>query len=484
MLPTKSTKFFSELNDFLSSGEKGILKIMDIYKKLDLHKIKIGYHDLPQASYRRSDLLLCLMMFPVFQVKNVYSYLDSTLNEFFEARKNTLYRLKNDSMVNWRHIVNLVNNRLFKTVATKADTLPDGPRCLILDDTDFVKTSYRTEHVGFIWSHVAHRTVLGFKGLFLGYWDSKSFFALDFSLHKERGKNQKKPFGLNPKQRSRQYSMPRDNGTPGRDREKELVQDKISMAIKMVAKAISRKMQVDYVLMDSWFFCNAFVQFIKTLSPKVHILAIAKMGKTHYRFEGNEYTPKQLSEIMKNRKKVKRVKALNLYCADVLVDFKGTPLKLFFCKNSKRGKWHVLATTNTKLGIIKAYQTYSIRWTVEVFFKEGKQHFGLGKSQSQDFNGQIADISIAMMVYNVFSLVKRFESYETLGCLFRETGQQTLELTVYMRIWQFILELLQIIAEIVDGDFNELIVSNMKNEPENNRLLKLFDNQLYQQIRA
>jgi hypothetical protein len=484
MLPNKSTKIFSELNDFLTSSEKGILRIMDIYKKLDLHKIKIGHQDFPQASYRRCDLLLCLMLFPIFQVKNVYGYLDSTLNNFFEARKNTLYRLKNDSTVNWRHIVGLVNKRLFKTINENTDNHADSPRCLILDDTDFVKTSYRTEHVGFIWSHVAHRAVLGLKGLFLGYWDSKSFFALDFSLHKERGKNKKKPFGLSPKQLSKQYSMPREDGTPGRDREKELVQDKISMAIQMVKKAVSGKLQVDYVLMDSWFFCNAFVQFLKKLSPKVFILAIAKMGKTHYSFEGKNYTLKQLSEIMKHRKKVKRVKSLNLYCAEVLVDFKGTPLKLFFCKNSKRGKWHVMVTTNTKLGIIRAYQTYSIRWTIEVFFKEGKQYFGLGKSQSQDFDGQIADISIAMVVYNVFSLVKRFESYETLGCLFRETGLQTLEMTVYMRIWQFILELLEIIAELIDGDFNELIVSNMKNTPENNRLLKLFDNKLYQEARA
>jgi hypothetical protein len=63
-------------------------------------------------------------------------------------------------------------------------------------------------------------------------------------------------------------------------------------------------------------------------------------------------------------------------------------------------------------------------------------------------------------------------------------GQQTLELTIYMRIWQFILQLLEIMAELINGDINELIVSNMKNAPENNRLLKLFDNKLYQQIRA
>jgi len=44
-------------------------------------------------------------------------------------------------MINWRHIVSLVNNHLFKTVAANADTQSDSPRCLILDDTDFVKTS-------------------------------------------------------------------------------------------------------------------------------------------------------------------------------------------------------------------------------------------------------------------------------------------------------------------------------------------------------
>jgi len=33
-------------------------------------------------------------------------------------------------------------------------------------------------------------------------------------------------------------------------------------------------------------------------------------------------------------------------------------------------------------------------------FKEAKNHFNPGKSQSQDFDAQIADISIAMIGYN------------------------------------------------------------------------------------
>jgi len=68
--------------------------------------------------------------------------------------------------------------------------------------------------------------------------------------------------------------------------------------------------------------------------------------------------------------------------------------------------------------------------SIEVFFKEAKQYFGLGKLQSQDFDTQIADISIAIIQYNVFSLAKKIEAYETLGGLFKEIKEQVIEYTI------------------------------------------------------
>jgi len=73
------------------------------------------------------------------------------------------------------------------------------PRCLIVDDTDLPKTGRRIELIGKVFSHVTKQSVLAFKGLFLGYHNGKSFFALDFSLHGEEGKNKKKPYGLTAK---------------------------------------------------------------------------------------------------------------------------------------------------------------------------------------------------------------------------------------------------------------------------------------------
>ena len=53
-----------------------------------------------------------------------------------------------------------------------------------------------------------------------------------------------------------------------------------------------------------------------------------------------------------------------------------------------------------------------------------------------------------------------------------------MELTISLRIWGFILEMLQIIADYIDGDFNELIVSMMKNKPEGNKIFRLIESLL------
>ena len=60
-------------------------------------------------------------------------------------------------------------------------------------------------------------------------------------------------------------------------------------------------------------------------------------------------------------------KKLNCYSYETVVDFKGIPVKLFFCRMGKRSSWHGLLTTNTQLTFEKAFEIYATRWTIEVF---------------------------------------------------------------------------------------------------------------------
>ena len=158
--------------------------------------------------------------------------------------------------------------------------------------------------------------------------------------------------------------------------------------------------------------------------------------------------------------------------AEAKVTYKGIPLKLFFCRGSKRGRWHLLVTTNTRLGIRTVYRTYAIRWSIEVFFKEAKQYFQLAKCQSRDFDAQIADTSICIIQYNIFSLAKRFSKYETMGELFEDTKQFVMELTVCKRLWGFFLEFVQLLADIVDIDPDELM-ERILAEEDSNKFVKL-----------
>ena len=124
------------------------------------------------------------------------------------------------------------------------------------------------------------------------------------------------------------------------------------------------------------------------------------------------------------------------------------------------------------------YEVYSIRWSIEVFFKEAKQHFGLGKSQSRDFDAQIADTTISILQYNIFSLAKRFGAYETLGELFREAKDAIIELTVCQRIWEFFLEIINIISEVFEIEPDDMMEQFIAVEPSDNKLMKLMHYQL------
>ena len=93
----------------------------------------------------------------------------------------------------------------------------------------------------------------------------------------------------------------------------------------------------------------------------------------------------------------------------------------------------------------------------EVLFKECKQYLLLGKSQNTDFCGQIADASLTMITYTVLSLYKRFQAYETLGALFRDTQKEMLEKTLCERIEMVILKILRDLLEILCIDVEQTL---------------------------
>jgi hypothetical protein len=133
---------------------------------------------------------------------------------------------------------------------------------MIFDDTILQKTGKYIEKISRVWDHVTKRSVLGFKLLVMGYWDGVSFIPIDFSFHREPGKNKEKPYGLKKKELRKQHKKNREKGSSSCERAEEADMSKINSAIKMFRHAIKKGLMVDYVLMDSCFTCKAFIKAV------------------------------------------------------------------------------------------------------------------------------------------------------------------------------------------------------------------------------
>jgi hypothetical protein len=339
--------------------------------------------------------------------------------------------------------------KFIKLTATQGEHSSDAPRCLVFDDSDLPKTGRYIEKISRIFDHVSKRFILGYKLLAMGYWDGASFIPLDFSLHRERGRNADKPFGLKKKEYRKQHRKKREKGTHSWDRAREADSTKIESALKMFWRAISQGVKVDYVLIDSWFTCEAFVKAVKRVKKQtVHLIGMYKIPRTKFNYLGAMLTH---SEIRNKLGKAKRCRKLKLHYKEALVDYNGVPIKMFFSRKGSNGKWRVFITTNTELSFIKMIEIYQIRWTVEVFFKEAKQLLGLGKCQSQDFDAQIADTTITMIQHILLTLKYRFEHYETKGALFNQVREEIIESRLDRRLWGLFIELIRLLEVLFEG---------------------------------
>ena len=278
------------------------------------------------------------------------------------------------------------------------------------------------EGISKIYNHVSKSYYLGFKLLVAGYWNGSVFIPIDFSLHRE-SKASKLKYGLTAKQRKAQKKTPRCSKTVASKRYQELNKKKTDLLVPMFSRVVKRKIPVDYILMDSWFTSVGLLKKLRNLCSSTHIIG---MYKYNSKIEVNTKF-KTISQLKKQQLKPKRCRKFNYYYHHYIAEIDGLKVAVFISKRGQNGKWHTLITTDTSLKFVKAIEVYSIRWAIEVFFKEAKQLFRLGKCQSTNFDVQVAQITIIMTPYVLTSIRYRMEAYETIGGLFKDLKQDYIE---------------------------------------------------------
>lgn len=464
----KNTKTIREISrSFEKNNENAMNDIVCTVEALKVDDKSMGTTSKANSRVKLSDKLLILLLFPFFRVANISHYVGSKLSALCQPGcKDMFYELLNSQHVDWRSLLYILTRRMIRRAESASSTEEGAVRCLIADDTDLPKRGMAIELVSRIFSHVTHTYNYGYKALMLGYHDGKSFSALDFSLHGEAGKDGK--YGLSDKQRKAQSKKKRSAENPDKVRHDEYFKKKTDNLIAMIRRAIQKGIRFDYLLVDSWFTCKELVRFIKTRRIGCHFLGMVKLGKTNYELDGKKVS---INSIIASISGAKYSRTFKCWYTERAVKFDGMDVKLIFCRSNKKAAWKALLTTDLDIKFDKAYRTYATRWTIEVFHKEAKQYLGLGKCQSRDFDAQIAATTISLIQYNILSLVRRVNDYETIGGLLAEAMDEALEQTVLMQILEVIISLIKEIADFFESDMETILEKCIYDNEKFNKLI-------------
>src|SRR5574344_481483 len=264
----------------------------------------------------------------VFQNCNLFHFLNSKKQDTAFS-KNTYYRFLNNTSFNWSKFITLLSAKVIAYFDTL--TRPERVMCLVLDDSVVPRErSKKVELLSYVFNHVIGKTVKGFNMLTVGWTDGFSFIPVGFNMMAS-AKAEKRVVEANSS------IDKRSNGFKSR---RNAVISKPEAAIKLIQNALNAGVKASYVLMDTWFTNEPFID--KVLALGVDVIGMLKDNKQFYFYKGHKCNLKQLGKLVSFSKP-----GNILYSICVETGKQRIPVKLVFVRNrNKRSEYIVILSTD------------------------------------------------------------------------------------------------------------------------------------------
>jgi len=366
-------------------------------------------------------------------------------------KKDTYYRLLQNSSYNWRKLLSLTNLKILKLLHKVQDS--SSVKVLIIDDTVEGKTGKYVEGSrDSLYSNKEKRNIRGINVVSLNYSDGYSNFMLDFAI----------AMGNYARVKFEEFTQEVDVRTTAYKRRIEIMDGKSKIAIDMVTRALKSGVYADYLLVDSWYSKPVFLAEMNKLGLKV-ISRIANNNKI-WNFTAKEKT---LNAIYEKFKKLKTEKAgtygkkIKFKYFSVVVEHKNAgKIKIVFLKTKE--KLIPIASTDLEISDEEIIDIYKRRWDIEQGYKELREHFGFGKEENRIYEALIARITLSFFAYNIVSYINRMSNEpKTIGGLFKDLECELHTLSIAMQAFIEIMDKIAQIDEIVKNnkDFTSIIAT-------------------------
>ena len=240
--------------------------------------------------------------------------------------------------------------------------------------------------------------------LALGWTDGFSFVPVAFNLLSSAKKQ-------NRYQEAEQGIDHRTNGWMAR---MGSMLQKPEAALLMVQRALDAGIEADYILMDSWFTNEPFIQKLRTMG--LHVIGMAKDTKQRYLYQGCAYTLPQLAKLAVCRNAGTTYRSLA-----VKTGKHNVPVRIVFVQNrNQKSDFLYLLTTDIALSDDEVIRLYGNRWSIETFFKASKSLFRLcNEFQTRNYDSARAHTALVFTRYMVLEWIRRKDNDQrTYGGLF------------------------------------------------------------------
>ena len=422
-----------------------------IYQTLQLLNIKSILHRANFVKKREGVAPYLVVLHFVYMLvmnKKISSFMHQS-NESF--KKDTYYRLLQNSSYNWRKLLSLSTLKIIKLLHKVQDA--SSIKVFIMDDTVEGKTGkYIEGSRDGLWSNKEKRTIRGINVVSLNYSDGYSNFMIDFAMS----------MGNYARVKVEEFSTELDIRCNAYKRRMEIMEGKSKIALAMVKRAVHSGIYADYLLVDSWYSKPAFIQEMNDLGLKV-ISRIANNTKI-WNFNDKEKT---LNALYEKHKKLKNAKVGTYgkkirfsYFSTVIEHKNAGKLKIVFIKTTDN--LIPIVSTDLELNDEEIIEIYKRRWDIEQSYKELREYFGFGQEENRIYEALIARMTLSFFAYNIVSYINRI-SHEpkTIGGLFKDLECELYTLSIAMQAFIEIMDKIAQIDEIVKNnkDFTSIIAT-------------------------
>jgi SRSO17 transposase len=399
-----------------------------------------------------SDVIFGLMLWLWLQKDSIGMFARECLQG--ALGKDVLYDTMNREDLNWRKFHEQI---AYKTVQTFKTS---GKKAYVVDDSVKPRFGKKMPGISSHFDHTSGRHLMGQQVLTLGLSCDEGFVPLDSELFISQTKaiELHEPFADGRSIVAKRYRIAQQGTKP-------------EMVSAMVKRALTAGIMADYLLADAWFGTKAMLR----LTQETALVPVLRMKKNNMKYRFSEFARGKTAtweldvqalyqrfvrkawQPIRGQKYQAKIVDVELNLAENKDREEWVKVRLLFVRGNAgdnqapAGKhdWAVFLTTDTALSPADMLELYALRWAIEVYFKEAKQHLGFLKEQSNHYAAYIASIHLTAIRFCLLVIAKQTQGAASIALMRQKLCSNSTDINFAGKLWQ-------VFRAVITGALDEL----------------------------